>query len=84
MNIQTGKDLREFRKEFDLSESELAKLLKCTKKQIATCEYKHPSRNLPKWLKQKIEHHEGIQALLGTVKPEKQTLWKRILKLFGM
>lgn len=81
MKIETGMDLRKFRKEFHLSESELASLIGCTKKQIATCEYKHPNRKLPKWLMEKLDLNNGIQGLIQLLKPKKKTIWERIKEL---
>ena len=83
MKKKTGYEFREYRKQRILSQGEVAKLLKCTKKDLQNVEYKHMKRPIPKWMAERIEQCEELnEFIIGPKQKKKATLWSRILMLF--
>lgn len=80
MKIQTGSEMKRFRKLNDLTQGQLAKILGIRKVQIYNWENKHADRKLPKWIMERIEKCKQLDAF-DTLYPEeeKRTWWERII-----
>lgn len=82
MKKKTGYEFREYRKQLGLSQGDVSKLLKCTKKDLQNVEYKHMKRPIPKWMVERIVQCDELNEFIIGPRPKKKpTLWSRILRI---
>lgn len=83
MKIMTGDELKRFRKLNDLTQGQIARILGLRKIQINNWESKHPDRQLPKWILERIAKSKQLDAF-DSLYPEEQklSLWERIIGIF--
>ena len=83
MKIQTGSEMKRFRKLNDLTQGQIAKILGIRKVQIYNWENKHADRQLPKWILERIAQSTQLDAFDSLYPEEKKlSLWERIIGIF--
>ena len=84
MLILNGHEIKKFRELNNLSQYKLAKMVKCTRNQLAYWEYVKPDVELPQSLHLQFLHCKKLEKYIPVHKPCKVfQVWVKIMKIFG-